>query len=1547
MTYRPAFPETNAAALAGLCKSVLASVDQRDLRDITPIALIELLERVLRSIATRPAGDIVVAVTETSDGVELVTCSDDQPFIVSALRALTASEGLELRSSMNAIGRVLRDASGKIRQFYAGAPESITRFVLKAPQGYNGEHLRERALARLRLARAMVRDFEEMKSTLVHAADDYAAAAVAAEPGNAVLLREAEGLMRWLCDESFVMISLEEYGREGALVSSKGGASVAPGRLDAAQIKAAISGETTVARIKYVRSQEDAPVHRSGKTGFFVFTRLDKQGKVAGALAIEGLFTYKALHTPPETIPYVRRSLQNFLANRDVAPASFRGKAAANAFNSLPLEFLLTEPADAIEQLTDRVLRAEAEGGSDVELRISSDRASAYIFVTLPRGDFSEELRLQIQSLLMQKLSANYADYGVYLDRYENAIIHYFLTARTQVPDIDAEALCNEILSLAKGWQVRLREALSEFATPEAVEALLELYEDAFNEEHKRRAGGERLRRDIQCLESVRAGEPIAVDLYVSTTGEHPGSLNLRLFSRAAMNLSRQLPVIVNFGLEVVDSYAREVQIPHFGSVQMHNFRLDVRRDLHSAMLGRREALNQGLRQVFAGALGDDRLNRLVSTSSLPAEDVEVLRALCAYSHQLRCPFPRAVLEQALVDNPNTSQAMVGVLARRFDPELSSTPEQIQAALATLLAELRAVTDFAADRALQAFAQIVRAVVRTNAFLPRVSQGPGLAFKIATKEIPWAPEPKPFREIWVYDPEFEGVHLRGGRVARGGLRFSDRPDDFRTEILGLMATQMVKNVVIVPVGAKGGFVLRTPPTDRAALRAAGDRFYRRFIESLLSVTDNVIEGKTVAPTGIRTAEEPDPYLVVAADKGTAHLSDTANSISQARHFWMDDAFASGGGNGYDHKATGITARGAWEAAKRNFRELGMDPEKDVITAIGVGDMSGDVFGNGLLRSKTVRLLAAFNHVHVFIDPDPDPARSFVERQRLFDKPGSAWTDYDAALISKGGGVFDRKAKELPLSPEARAMLGIGADESVSGEDTIRAILRMQVDLCWMGGIGTYVKATSESHADVGDKANDSVRVNGKDLRCRVFAEGANLAITERGRVEFAERGGSNYTAFLDNSGGVDTSDHEVNLKILFAPLLASGEFDREDRNKLLRSVQEEICETVIGNNRSQSRMVSYDVFRSSVDLWRYQRTQTMLAESVPFDRDAFAMPSDDELTSRSRKQKGLYKCEAAVLGAHAKMLVYEAMLAGAALPEWLTKDLVRDYFPASVVQAVPQALDKHLLRREIATTMAVNRIIDAAGASFFPELMTASGKSASQVAEAYLFTAACSNTWELLEQLYSLEDASRQGAVYRGMQTIQLALEEAVFDLLDLNRPMDPATIPSARELLAKVPELLPDRERAALQGQAQELVEQGIPKELASRIISLTHLDLVFDSIAIAKQHGKSPEDMLSIRLRLFARLGFVSLTDALRRVHFNSPSDGLAIETLTHQLDLRALRITEIAVERGVEEVWKALRLDAVRAQVDRMVTKDIDIAAVVLLDAQLRRIVAEAKA
>lgn len=1549
-TYQPSRASIDREQLTGLAKSVLASVDVRDLRGLGSAELLPQLEALLSAIALRKREEIKVVLTyqDATDTLVVETCVEDQPFLVSTLRAALASEHLDVRRFMNAIVKVQRDPSGKLTGIGTGTAESVMRAEVGLAGGSAGRDgggvpngLAARIEHRLRLAQAMVADFATMKARVAALADGYFAAAHDRTADEATALRDAEALLRWMCDENSVLLAVEDYDVHGEPIGVFGTSRVSRPQRDLRLVTAAARGEGR--RVRFMRSAEESPVHRAGKPGHFIVTRFGEDGRPAGALLIDALFTYKALHTPPEEIPVVHGVLRDLLNDRQVGGDSDRGKNITNAFNSLPLEYLLSEDREAIWELTDRILRAEAEGGSDVHIRIGENGRFAFVFVALPRWQFSEELRLQVQNVVLESLGGTYADYGVYIDRYDNAVFHFYVTGVGPLRAIDTEELRGQVLAFARSWTDRLREALGGVAEGTRVDELFDIYENAFTDEHKRRCGVERLRGDIRCLENLRGGADTDCDLYVSEYGEHPGSLNLRIFSREPLNLSRELPVLSHFGFEVVDQYTRDVTLPGMRSVDMDNFRLEVREDRIGQIMARRANVITAFREVFAGRCGDDDLNRLIVVSDLNSHEVEILRAYLAYLHQHALPFGDDLVRQTMVDHPSVAEELIDWLASRFDPK-NASEAAAAASEASLEQELRSVTDYTADRVLQAVAEVIRATRRTNAWVADVAGGQPLAFKISSGELSFGAEPKPMREIWVYHRDFEGVHLRGGRVARGGLRFSDRPDDFRTEIHGLMSTQMVKNVVIVPMGAKGGFVLRQPPADRDELRAAGDFYYEKFVRALLSVTDNLVDGVAVTPPGILLYKEgTDPYLVVAADKGTAHMSDTANRVSAEHGFWLDDAFASGGSAGYDHKATGITARGAWEATKRSFREMGVDPERDVITCAGVGDMSGDVFGNGLLRSRTIKLLAAFNHAHIFVDPNPEPERSFLERKRLFEKPRSQWSDYDTSVLSVGGGIYPRKSKEVDLSPEARAMLGFAPGRKVNGEEVMRAILRLQVDLMWMGGIGTYVKSRDETQAEVGDKTNDGARIDAADLHCKVFAEGANLAITDRGRVEFARLGGHNYNAFLDNSGGVDTSDHEVNIKILFAPLLRVGKVSRQARDAMLKQCEDEVVEMVLDNNRSQSRMVSYDVRRSRNDVFRYSRALGYLARTLPFNPDNFALPSEEELGNRSRKGHGLYKCEASVLCAHAKMLAYRQLLEGEPLPDVFVDAAVRDYFPRALAElAGNDAVAKHLLRREIATTVIVNDIIDNAGGSMIAEVGIASGRSTRDIVVAYLQAVQAADVAALRADVYALEDERRQEAVYSAMWSAEVALEDATFYLIDQMNlpPLDGAAIAQARALLANVDQALPTGSKNRTAGRLRKLEEAGVPRSLAERIVKLRYLTPVLDAVRMAQVMGREPKDLLYLRLQVTDAVNFLYLNQAIDRMVYAGPWDGPAVSAQRRQLNFHLHKLVRMVEGDDVAGMIEKYKLGDFCAQVAAQAESGPTIASLVMLDDWLRR-------
>ncbi|MBA2321528.1 MAG: NAD-glutamate dehydrogenase, partial [Deltaproteobacteria bacterium] len=1022
-------------------------------------------------------------------------------------------------------------------------------------------------------------------------------------------------------------------------------------------------------------------------------------------LYLRGLFTHRAISSPRRGVPILRGVLATILAQQPSAPGSYRYKGIANAFDALPTEFLLSTPQAVIADAVDRLF--EAEQMQEVHVSVHETATGAALaLIALPQGRYSEELRRQIESELCGSLGASCSDSGVHVSRFDTVLLHWWLRTDGAPTGESLSALTNRVRQVATPWSDRLWHGLQEAFGQAEADRLAERYANAFNDTWMRENTPERTIRDLQQIEAI-GDRRVAADLYA--LGDN---IILRLFQSTDVHLTDILPVLDHFGLVVIDAAATSILA---GKTKYHvdSFRLKA----GPTLLERSGLLTEALHNVFAGLVGDDALNRLVVSSGLSWREVDLLRGYMRYCRQFQIKIDPVRMGEILLANPVTCHALVDLFHARFDPDLTGDRAARTAAAEKLVGEeLKLILSHDEDLLLSSIFQLITATVRTN-YYRTDRNGWYLSFKLDCSKVALMGRNRPMFEIWVHAKEVEGVHLRFGKVARGGLRWSDR-DDFRTEVLGLVTTQQVKNVVIVPTGSKGGFFLKHPSRDPATRRREADLYYETFIRGLLEVTDTTKQGVVVPPPRVVRHDPDDPYLVVAADKGTAHLSDTANRLSIAYGHWLGDAFASGGSNGYDHKKVGITARGGWVLVKRHFAEMGRDPYTQPFTVMGVGDLGGDVFGNGLIESKHTKLLAAFNHVHIFLDPDPDVAKSYHERLRLFEAV-KGWDHYDKGLISKGGGVFDRSAKSISLSPEAQAMLGSETAE-VQPNEVMNAILQMEVDLFWNGGIGTYVKASTETDADADDRANDAIRINATELRAKVVGEGGNLGFTQKGRIEAARAGVRLNTDAIDNSGGVDMSDHEVNLKILLDQVVAAGRMTLDARNTLLEEMTEEVAGLVLADNDTHGRQLSRDQLRSKTDIFQFGRAIAFIEREFGRKRETLTLPSEEEIAARAAAGEGLTRPELAVLQAWVKMYVRREMLAGdpTQLPGY--DALLVSYFPKRMRELFPAEIRTHMLAKEIATTMAITRIVADAGAAFFPLNIEATGASVIEVATAYL-----------------------------------------------------------------------------------------------------------------------------------------------------------------------------------------------------------------------------------
>ena len=1282
----------------------------------------------------------------TLDRTILQTCMPDQPFIFDSVQLLLQSLGVAPLRCIHPILGVERGARGQVKTVnprpVPGEPlESMMHFELpRLKNAGQRKALEEAVRARLARVRLVVSDHQAMRDKATHLAGHLGDETAQSTQEYFRRVTLAQKFLHWIIDENFVFLGYAEF-EEGAdglhpLTSSHLGLSRSE---EAGQIAFPLMAKNWLAGDDVIflgKGESEAEIHRAGKTDHIAL-RVVRDGKPHIAL-FTGLYTSKAIHEEVPRIPILREKLEAILEERAVLPGSHLGRKLEEAFRAIPVEFLFTADLPAIERALQLVMRADEGQESGVHLLIDASQRAAFALVSLPRERYDEDLRQAVSQKLLSEMGANYMDDRVAFGTGGNVVLQFFLTAAerfTHSSESDVESSIEEITG---SWAEQVGTQLEEQGEASSnIETLVHRYE--FPGDYIHRINPEEAASDINYLEEVRERGRFGVEISLS---DETGVTRIKLFQTDKVYLTYSTPVLNNFGLHVIDQTSTSVGTSEGGEVYIDSFRVQPQAE-RTNLLKHSERLVEALEATFANEARDDELNGLIVNASLDWREVAVLRALIAYGRQLGATDPIPNVHRAWNQHPHAANLLVQLFHARFDPSRGAhdSEERIGSACKyedAFIDYLAGVENMADDRILRRALNYVLSILRTNYYSRATEEGHPLSFKVDCEQVEEMVSPRPYREIFVHHLAVEGVHLRGGPVARGGLRWSDRQADYRTEILGLMDTQMVKNVLIVPVGAKGGFILKGGYPSRQAAREAADTYYQVFIRGLLDLTDNVVKGEVVPPTNVVRYDTDDPYLVVAADKGTAHLSDTANGIAADYQFWLDDAFASGGSAGYDHKKYGITAKGAWVCVRRHFREIAINPESDPITVVGVGDMSGDVFGNGMLLSKSMRLQAAFNHMHIFLDPKPEAKKGWKERKRLFDLARSTWEDFDKTIISKGGGVHPRHAKNIDLTPQVREMLGT-EEESMSGDELVHAILKMEADLLWNGGIGTYVKASTETDRDAGDSANDSVRVDATALRFRVVGEGGNLGFTQAARVEFAGLGGHINSDAMDNSGGVDMSDHEVNLKILFTDLQRAGIVDREERDTLLLKVAEEVSTSVQYNNHMHSLMASLDVTRSVENLDDFRVLMNDLESEGRLERDRHVLPSDGEMLRRMQNDEGLSRPELSRLGPFVKMRVYEALIGDQRFDIHDTEDWLMSYFPKRLRRRFGDAIRNHQLRREIAATVLTNRLVDAMGVTHFSRLGRVTGRDIVEIAYASALAGRLLRSWELKDLIRDQE----------------------------------------------------------------------------------------------------------------------------------------------------------------------------------------------------------------
>jgi len=1555
-------------------------------------------------------GDILVRVFKPEldvngyavEGTVLETVMPDQPFIYDTLKLTMEQLGLRVLNNLRVVIPATfsgpRPAPGDaitrtVTSIGDNAPDAesygYTRWYITWDGGASHAEVAAEARERLVMARAMVADFHRMLRDVRATANEFSyLATVANAPRTACI--EVQDFMQWLCDDNFVfmglgVIAIDKQGQlqpnpERSLGIARHAR--APG-LDA-DGKAFLASSTRLAwpLARVHKSTVDSLIHRRGKVDQIIVRTFDPDGRPSGGIVIHGMFAHKGLGQPGGDIPILRGKLDRIIAAEGTRSGDYDHKSLISAFNALPVEYLFEADEETVRDLLQETRAADDRHEFMSHIAASRDGRSAYVFVVVPKENYSDELRAQLQSMLQAELRANYADHRVHFGKYGSVGIHFYLTADDPVsalpsPDAgDFSDLEKKLAELGTPWVLRLRRALElEFGEAAGAEKHVR-YAAAFPESYTEQTPVDVAVVDLQHLEYVIKTGRLRFDIFPSNGSDEDALL--RIYSPREMLLTEILPVVDNFGVVVAEQNAWDVQ-PEHASARLQINTLRVRRG-DPDLLAQRAQLVDALAAVFERRMRSDRINRLLLRARIDWKEVEVFRSYFYYSRQLGSTLIPEIVQKVLINHAEFATRLTELFRVRFDPSQDSGLREAQEAklLARLNLYLDGVKGFDEDRILRVFLGLVRATVRTNFYRARsgaavsaspavagaaVSASPAVAgaagggvdnhytsFKLDCSKVPDMPSPRPLYEIWVHATQVEGIHLRGGKVARGGIRWSDRLDDFRSEVLGLMSTQMLKNAVIVPVGAKGGFVLKTPPEDWGEARAQADRYYETFIRGLLDVTDNLVNGAIVRPPDVVCHDDIDPYLVVAADKGTAHLSDTANRLSAEYGFWLGDAFASGGSIGYDHKVKGITAKGAWVCTQRHFRELGIDAEKDPVTVVGIGDMSGDVFGNGLLLSKSVRLIGAFDHRHIFLDPNPlDPLAGWTERKRLFDKKGSKWTDYNPELISPGGGVFERSAKSIALWPEVQKRLGTDMKEA-AGEELIRLLLMAEIQLLWNGGIGTYVKASFETNADARDPANDRVRVDANQLRCKVIGEGGNLGMTQRARVEFADLGGMVNADAIDNSGGVDLSDHEVNLKTLLqAPVLA-GTLSRADRNALIVAVGDEICDLVLADNFGQALALSLDAVRTRRDIWSFQHAMMWLRERLGFSRYGEQLPANVDVVKKRKEQgKGFLKPELTKLLSFSKMALSKSVISEPPGTREEMLPFVRDYFPKAVVEQHADALDKHFLFAEIAGTVVTNRIIDAAGVTLIPLLSVATEREPTELAAAYLIAEELLDVRSLRAGLRSNETVASD-VVYSALIRIEDALAATARAMLWTTKGRvtlaTRGALDGVRAVTAATGEgvaaLLPERIKRLARDDAKALEAAGFDVETSRRLARLMWSSHASWIAPLVTTSGAPPRVAATAYFAAGFGSGALDLALAVERQGWADRWDFIAVGPILKAIFEVTSALAALVLQRG-EVVLEDASIKSFVAQTDEALRDRVPVSALLVLSERLKQRVA----
>ncbi|MDF9618874.1 NAD-glutamate dehydrogenase [Pseudomonas entomophila] len=1450
----------------------------------------------------------------------------DLPFLVDSVRTELNRRGYSIHTLQTTVLSVRRGAKGEL--------------VELLPKGTSGEGVSHESLMYLEIdrcanaaelttltkeleqvlaeVRGVVADFEPMKAKIRELLELVEQNAFGPAQNDKA---EVKSFLSWLLDNHFTFLGYEEFtvasdATGGHLVYDEGSflgltrllrAGLGADDLRIEEYAVAYLREPRL--LSFAKASQPSRVHRPAYPDYVSIRQIDKDGNVVKECRFMGLYTSSVYGESVHTIPYIRGKVAEVERRSHFDPKAHLGKELAQVLEVLPRDDLFQTPVDELFSTAMSIVQIQERNKIRVFLRKDPYGRFCYCLAYVPREIYSTEVRQKIQQVLMERLKATDCEFWTFFSESVLARVQLILRVdpKNRI-DIDLQQLENEVIQACRSWQDDFSTLVVEnFGEAHGTNILAD-FPKGFPAGYRERFAAHSAVVDMQHVLNLSETKPLAMSFYQPLTQLGERQLHCKLYhADTPLALSDVLPILENLGLRVLGEFPYRLRHASGREFWIHDFAFTYSEGLNLDIQQLNDTFQDAFVHIVKGDAENDAFNRLVLTAGLPWRDVALLRAYARYLKQIRLGFDLGYIASTLNNHTDIARELTRLFKTRFylarkltQDDLDDKQQRLEQAILTALDEVQVLNE---DRILRRYLDLIKATLRTNFYQPDANgqNKSYFSFKFNPKLIPELPKPVPKFEIFVYSPRVEGVHLRFGNVARGGLRWSDREEDFRTEVLGLVKAQQVKNSVIVPVGAKGGFLPRRLPLggSRDEIAAEGVACYRIFISGLLDITDNLKDGGVVPPLNVVRHDDDDPYLVVAADKGTATFSDIANGIAIDYGFWLGDAFASGGSAGYDHKKMGITARGAWVGVQRHFRERGINVQEDPITVVGVGDMAGDVFGNGLLMSDKLQLVAAFNHLHIFIDPNPDPATSFVERKRLFDLPRSAWSDYDTSIMSEGGGIFPRSAKSIAISPQMKERFAIEADR-LTPTELLHALLQAPVDLLWNGGIGTYVKASSESHADVGDKANDALRVNGNELRCKVVGEGGNLGMTQLGRVEFGLNGGATNTDFIDNAGGVDCSDHEVNIKILLNEVVQGGDMTEKQRNQLLGSMTDEVAGLVLGNNYKQTQALSLAARRARERIAEYKRLMADLEARGKLDRAIEFLPTEEQLAERLAAGQGLTRAELSVLISYSKIDLKEQLLKSLVPDDdYLTRDM-ETAFPPSLVSKFADSMRRHRLKREIVSTQIANDLVNNMGITFVQRLKESTGMSPANVAGAYVIVRDIFHLPHWFRQIEALD--------YQVPAEIQLTLMD---ELMRLGRRATRWFLRSRRneqdagrdvahfgpvlaQLGLKLDELLegPTRERWMVRYQG--FVEAGVPELLARMVAGTTHLYTLLPIIEASDVTGHDPAQVAKAFFAVGSSLDLTWYLQEISNLPVDNNWQALAREAFRDDIDLQQRAIT-----------------------------------------------------